>query len=125
MLAVVAVGLWYIEQAYSRGGLVLPPCLLHTLTGLYCTGCGMTRALHHIVNGRLYQALRMNPLAVLSAPFLLWFTVLTIYRAFLKRPMPRMPAWMPWAIIAVIIVYTVARNLPWAPFVWLAPTEIP
>ncbi len=103
----------------------MPPCLFYTFTGLYCTGCGMTRALHHIVNFRFYQAFRMNPLAVLSAPFLLWFTGLTIYRAALRRPMPRMPTWVPWVIIAVIIVYTVARNLPWAPFVWLAPTEIP
>lgn len=121
-LALGALGLWYIRTAFSTGSLPLLPCLFHSVTGLYCAGCGMTRALHFIMEGRLYEALRMNPLGVLSAPFLTWAALAAIYRAALNRPMPNVPSWAPWTILAVIILYTVARNLPWEPFCWLAPT---
>jgi hypothetical protein len=125
LLAAAAAGLWYLQFAYTSGRSLLPPCLFHSITGLYCTGCGMTRALHYFMQGQFYQGFRMNPLAVLSAPFLLWALLLTLYRLIMGKSMPNIPSWAPWAILAVILVYTVARNLPWEPFSWLAPTQLP
>lgn len=124
-VAVTAAGLWYVKTYDPNGKSIFPPCLFHEITGLYCTGCGVTRALHYILNGQFYQGFRMNPLAVISAPFLLWLLALVLYRLYRNKPMPRIPMWAPWTILAVIILYTVARNLPWEPFSWLAPTEIP
>ena len=34
----------------------LPPCPLHEFTGLWCPGCGSTRALHQLVHGHLALA---------------------------------------------------------------------
>jgi hypothetical protein len=124
LLAAGAAGLWYVKVADPNGRSILPPCLLHEFTGLYCTGCGMTRALHYIMNGQLYQGFRMNPLAVLSLPVLIWVALLILYRLVMDKPLPSMPSWLPWAILAVIVLYTVARNLPWEPFSWLAPTVL-
>src|SRR5580700_9259192 len=50
-----------------------PRCLSHSLTGLNCPGCGTTRALHALLNGRIVQALAYNPLAFMLLPAIGWF----------------------------------------------------
>lgn len=120
-----AAGLWYLRaHDPTNSASVFPPCLFHATTGLWCAGCGMTRALHDILNGRFYQGFRMNPLAISSSPFLLGLLGVTFYRLYKKKPLPRIPLWFPWAVVAVVVLYTVARNLPWEPFSWLAPTIV-
>ena len=49
----------------------LPNCPLYALTGLYCPGCGSTRCLYSLVHFDLPGAMAMNPLLVISLPFLL------------------------------------------------------
>jgi hypothetical protein len=118
-----AAGLWYLHHA-QPGKTLLLPCMLYEFTGLYCTGCGITRALWHLLHGHPYAALRMNPLAVVSLPVLLWFVLWCLRRVWQGRPLPNMPSWVPWAALILVVAYTVARNLPWEPFSWLAPTSI-
>lgn len=125
VLLVAGGGIWYVKATDPNGPSLLPPCLFHSVTGLWCTGCGITRALHHILNGHFYAGFRMNPLAVLALPFLLWFTALLFWRLWRNKPLPDVPLWLPWVTLAVILAYTIARNLPWEPFSWLAPTEMP
>ncbi len=120
-----AAGLWVVKETDPNGPSILPPCLFYQFTGLYCTGCGITRALHLILNGHFYAGFRMNPLAVISLPFLVVLLVVVLLRLWKDRPLPNMPLWVPWAALAVIVLFMVARNLPWEPFSWLAPTEIP
>jgi hypothetical protein len=50
--------------------IIYPPCPLRSLTGFYCSGCGSLRALHQLVHGHLIKAFGLNPLMVLSLPFL-------------------------------------------------------
>lgn len=38
-----------------------PPCAFHMLTGLYCPGCGGTRAVRALMHGRLLLSLRQHP----------------------------------------------------------------
>lgn len=119
-----AAGLWYLKVSDPNGPSILPPCVLHELTGLYCSGCGITRALRLILNGHFYAGFRMNPLAVVSLPFLLAALAVILLRLWRGRPVPSLPLWLPWVALAVIVLFMVARNLPWEPFSWLAPTEI-
>jgi hypothetical protein len=105
----------------NAAGSLLPPCPLHALTGLYCPGCGSTRALHALLHGDLAGAWAMNPLLVVALPLLAAMALNAagwqpagmqrLWRA-LGRPLP-------W--LAVLVGYTVLRNLPWSPFAWLAP----
>jgi hypothetical protein len=91
---------------------LFPPCPLHFLTGLYCPGCGSLRALHQLLTGNLAGALSLNPLMVLSLPFLalLYF-----------RPRLSYSLWLPWLALSVILLYGVLRNIPVWPFCLLAP----
>ena len=38
------------------------PCLFHAMTGLYCPGCGGTRAVWYLLQGELLLSLRFHPL---------------------------------------------------------------
>lgn len=44
------------------GQLFHMPCLFHALTGLYCPGCGGTRALVYLLHGQVGQSLIYHPL---------------------------------------------------------------
>ena len=118
--AAAAAALLTRLDPHAPGGL-LPPCPWYALTGLYCPGCGSTRALHSLVHADLAGALAMNPLLVLALPVLAWLWAdLAGWRPpALEATAARVRDARPWAV--VVLAYCVLRNLPWAPFAWLAP----
>jgi hypothetical protein len=90
---------------------------------MHCPGCGTTRALHALLNGRLTQALAYNALIFLVLPVLAWVQFRR-WRAGANAAPPRdarRAHWWPWLVLGVILAFGVARNLPWYPFVLLAP----
>lgn len=119
-LAAVALGVWVLRtfDPSAAGGL-FPSCVFHDLTGWYCPGCGITRALHALVHFDLRRALAMNALLVLGLPLLAAMALQGLTRR----------AWLPTAVsrlafdgrwwIGALLVFGVARNLP--AFAWLAP----
>ena len=62
----------YLLKEYFRQG---SPCLFRSLTGLYCPGCGGTRALRFLLKGDVMKSLWYHPLvpygAVLFGGFML------------------------------------------------------
>ncbi len=127
LLAVLcAVGLtglaavWLIDPA--RWG--LPLCGLYRLTGLYCPGCGATRATHELLHGRLLAALHENALWVLALPVVCYAAASEIWRQCWGRPLPGDLTRSRTIILGagvVVLLFGVLRNLPWEPFTWLAP----
>jgi len=101
---------------------LLPPCPLYALTGLFCPGCGSTRCLHALVHADVVQALAMNPLLVLALPpvILLSLSAAGLLPQRLQRFTHQYIA-RPWPWLALVVGYGIARNLPWFPFVLLAP----
>jgi len=98
-----------------------PSCLFYKTTGLLCPGCGTLRACHQLLHGHLLMALRCNLLVVLSIPLL---TVLALgYLSMDRKDRPRVlvrPLWL-WVALAVLVLFGVLRNIPFVPFVYLAP----
>lgn len=43
------------------------PCLFHLLTGLYCPGCGGTRAVWYLLHGQILKSLQYHPLVLYGA----------------------------------------------------------
>ena len=102
---------------------LFPPCPLYALTGLYCPGCGSTRAFHYLLHGDFYGAFAMNPLGMLCLPFLIYGGVSYLSFQIRGRYLPRVfiPGRWIWALGVLIVLYGVARNIPIYPFNLLAP----
>lgn len=83
------------------------PCIFNKITGLYCPGCGMTRALHSIMHFKLYQALRYNALIFIIPPLLL-LQLLTWVKNYESKVIKAMI----YIMLAIAILYGVARNIP-------------
>lgn len=92
-----------------------PPCIFRKATGIYCPGCGSTRALRALFEGDFLAALRYNPfsIAVLFAlPALL----------VLRRPRFRAVYYRLAVVVCVVVlVFTVLRNVPLRAFDLLRP----
>ena len=94
----------------------LPECAFHRLTGLYCPGCGATRALSALLHGDIKSSLHNN---LLMVPLFAMIAVLVAKPEIsLKRPVAI-------AIAATVLGFTVLRNIPVAPFTYLAPIPLP
>jgi hypothetical protein len=58
-VGVGATLLYFVDPA-ERG--IFPPCAFHLVTGWLCPGCGLTRAVHHLLHGDVATALAFNAL---------------------------------------------------------------
>ncbi len=106
-----------------------PKCTLYQATGLHCPGCGMTRALHSALNGRIVEAVSQNVLVFVIIPYLIFVMLRALWRYLWQtKPRPgwfRWPAWFTYAILGLLLVFSVVRNIPVEPFTLLAPHELP
>jgi hypothetical protein len=103
------VVLYFADPSQCR---LFPPCPIHVATGLYCSGCGATRALHCLLHGDVSGAMAKNPLVVVALPFIVLLC--------LRPSLAQKPA-LPIVILAILLAYAVLRNIPLYPFVLLAP----
>ncbi|CAN5134135.1 DUF2752 domain-containing protein [soil metagenome] len=121
VLAVGALGFLYLVNPASSS--LIPPCPFRAITGCYCPGCGSVRALHQLARGHLVAALGLNPLMVLSLPFVAYHGVSQAKFAVTGLPLRRFfvgSRWI-WGLLCLILVYGVLRNIPLYPFDLLAP----
>ncbi len=117
-----SVGVWLLWSFDpNAAGSLFPKCIFHSLTGYWCIGCGLTRAMHALAHGDLVRAFSMNPLVVtllaLSPILLSWYWG---WRPRVFAPVVRMLS-DPRLWLVLLPAYWIARNLPWWPFTWLAP----
>jgi hypothetical protein len=111
--AAAAVGVWVLYTFPPAAYSFYPRCPFRLVTGMLCPGCGTTRALHHLLHGRVEEAFRLNPmLFVLMAVFL--FALPSIVRG--RRPDFLMKPWFAWAAFFVLTGYWIVRNTPIYPF---------
>lgn len=68
--------LWGIETVTGIRFLrMLPPCMLHAMTGYYCPGCGGTRAVTALFHGDLLRSAWCHPFVPYAALTGVWFMV--------------------------------------------------
>lgn len=118
----VAGGVWWLRAFDpNQAGSPFLPCVFNALTGLHCPGCGTTRALHALVHFDVAGALAMNALVVVLIPLVPMLVAWSGgWRPAALAPLMRV-AGAPALWLVLIPAFAIARNLPWAPFSWLAP----
>lgn len=99
-------------------------CPLKAMTGIDCPLCGATRAAHQLFRGNLVAALDFNAVFVLAAPLLILAAFAVLRQALGGTPVrvPRMSRSTVVGVVLAVAVFTVLRNLGFAPFDWLSST---
>ncbi len=110
-IALAALVLYRFPPAASS---FYPICPVHEYLHLACPGCGTTRALAALLHGHLAEALHLNPLAILLVlPLVVIYGSVAYARAIRDRDFrwPQLPTPALYAGIALMVAFTVARNL--------------
>lgn len=117
-LAAISVFLFFFNPA-SPANQFLPKCPFRLVTGFQCPGCGSTRAGHHLLHLDLIGAFKLNPLIVLTLPFIIYGLLGYTKSALTGQPHRRVfiPPFYLWAWLIVMIFFWIFRNTPWYPFV--------
>ena len=118
-VAACAVLFWFDPVKYS----FYPTCLFHRLTGWNCPGCGSLRAMHALLHAQIIAALRDNVLLMVALPFVgyQFFRQLGFWADGRPAPLPALRPRHVFILVGVLAVFTVVRNIPVAPFIFLSP----
>ena len=92
------------------------PCVFREITGLYCPGCGLTRATLALLGGDVYQSFRYNMLVYILLPSILIHDILN------KKGHKKFSSILMIILMIVTAIFFVLRNTE--AFSWLAPTSI-
>lgn len=120
LLAAVTGAFGYVGSVDPNHPGHYPVCPFLYLTGWYCPACGGLRSAYAVVHGDFGGALRDNALAVVGygTAAVLW--ALWLSREVRGRPAAlRVPRAVWWGLGAVVLVFSVVRNLSFGAF--LAP----
>lgn len=92
----------------------LPPCLFQLLTGFYCPGCGGTRAVKSLLEGKLLKSFLLHPFVLYTAVVGGWFMISqTIERAArgkLAIGMKYRDVYL-WLALALVAVNFLVKNI--------------
>lgn len=102
IIAIVLAILTYIGDP-TKGPIL--PCVFNKLTGLYCPGCGMTRALHHAIHLNFKEASRFNLLIFVFPPLYI------IYELLNKKKTKFYANFILILMFITVIGYGILRNL--------------
>ena len=115
-VGLVWLGLLFLFDPAQYG--FYPRCQFQQMTGLDCPGCGGLRAAHQMLHGHFRAAFALNPLLVVLSPVAGWMLFREVWRLAGGRTLVgslRHPAWV-WALAVAVVVFGIARNLPWTRF---------
>lgn len=125
-LILIALGVGAVWLNFKGPRTFIPACPTRVVLGVYCPGCGSTRACGRVLVGDFGGAWRNNPaLVVIGLPLAgvyLWHLAWMLCAA-RSAPMPRVPVWTVWALVAVLLIYSIVRNLPGRAFEWARPPD--
>lgn len=72
----LAIGVVVLNDLFGiKLASLIPPCIFHKVTGLYCLGCGGTRAVFALVRGNIIKSLFFHPFVVYTALVGGWFMI--------------------------------------------------
>ncbi len=118
-IGLAGAGLLLLRDPHTPGSYGL--CPFNALTGLYCPGCGGTRAAYDLLHFDVAAAISSNVFAVVLIATLL-VAYLRWIPARMRAENARMivlPARVSMLVLTALFVFTIVRNTPAG--AWLAP----
>jgi hypothetical protein len=102
------------DVAFDPSQRHVPLCPFHAVTGWWCPLCGGLRAADALVHGRFAAAVHDNALLVLALPVLAGLWTVWLRRSRTGRAGPVVGRGAVLAVVAVLVAFTLLRNLPFA-----------
>lgn len=109
----LAAGIFF----YVNGSLLkslMPPCMFYKITGYYCPGCGGTRAVYALFQGKFLTSLFYQPFILYTAVVGGWFmvsqTIERCSRGKIHIGMHFRPIWA-YIGIGIIFLNCIVKNL--------------
>ena len=85
----------------------MPPCAFNKVTGLYCPGCGGTRATIALFRGQIIRSFRFHPFVLYGSVVGGWFmisqTIQRISKDRIKIGMHFRPVYL-WIALAIVLI---------------------
>lgn len=104
---VILGGIYYmVDPATSR---FMPKCILHTLTGLDCPGCGAQRMFHALLHGDFAAAWEANPFLLCCLPLLVMGIWADLRPGLFRRI--TYSQWFIWGFAGAVILWGILRNI--------------
>ena len=101
-----------------------PQCPFHTLTHLYCPGCGSQRSLSALLHGQFIKALSYNLLFVVSLPLLIYSAIAYTLNTFKPHSVQQKLVYSPIFIkicLWLVVAFFILRNIPCSFLSFLRP----
>src|ERR1051325_7439110 len=112
-LAAGAVFLFFFNPS-SPSNQFFPQCPFRLVTGWQCPGCGSTRAFYQLLHLHPVAAFKLNPLIMLTLPFIVYGFLGFTRSAITGKPYRRLfipPVYL-WAWLVLLLFFWVFRNTP-------------
>jgi hypothetical protein len=122
--AVVTAACVFSAAVPPHGQGFYPRCPLYEMTGVLCPACGATRAVSALCSGHLGAAVHDNLLLVALVPLLVLVWAGWLARSLGRRGRVARLRWPPalqLVLPVVMLLFMVARNLPFSPFHTFVP----
>ncbi len=122
MTILCGIGLIFLAFIHPSSSAFIPKCPFLLATGLYCPGCGSMRATHYLLQGDWAASFRHHPLLIPVLVALLYLYVKRLWEV-CSRKMILLRGELPFfvALLAVIVLFFVLRNIPLDSLDWTRP----
>ena len=109
---IAIIGLFLVKNFNPEEESFFIPCMFHKVTGLKCPGCGMTRAMHYLVNGNIKKAIWYN-LMIIPGTFVLIYSGYRYIKYLVKNEeIVNSPLEIILKIfLAILILFMIVRNV--------------
>ena len=113
----IGMFLFYVIMTKFLTGFTLKPtlpCLIHTLTGGYCPGCGGTRAVIQLLHGHFQRSFVYHPIVLYTAVIGGWFmvsqTIERLSKGKIRIGMKYRGIYL-WIAMGIVIVNCIVKNV--------------